>query len=332
MPGFFIFTTMKKSEARIVFMGTPAFAVPSLKALIDNGYRIAGVITAPDRPAGRGKTLTPSAVKTYALELGLPILQPENLKNTQFIEELSALNADLQVVVAFRMLPEVVWKMPKFGTFNLHASLLPQYRGAAPINHALINGEKTTGVTTFLLDQEIDTGKILFQESVDITHSDDAGTLHDKLMELGSNLVVKTTESILSDEVQPISQSTIAETLIELKKAPKIFKSDCRINWSSPGEKIHNFVRGLSPYPAAITSLQKANETDIPIKVFLTEFITDNTTESPGKILTPEGKKILVAVQDGYISIEELQQAGKKRIKAADFLRGAGEISPYHFV
>jgi len=319
---------MNKSEARIVFMGTPPFAVPSLIALVNNGYHVVGVITAPDRPAGRGKTLTHSAIKLCAMELGLPILQPENLKVPAFIDELKALKADLQIVVAFRMLPPQVWEMPPLGTFNLHASLLPQYRGAAPINHALINGETTTGVTTFLLDKDIDTGKILYQESIQIDPDDDAGTLHDKLMELGSNLILKTTDSILHGQIDPIPQSELDASIYELKKAPKIFKHDCLINWQLAGERIHDFVRGLSPYPAATSILHKKNGDEISIKIFKTEFMPGDHELSPGTIKTPDNKRIWVGVHDGYISIEELQQAGKKRLHADEFLRGIGHFSP----
>ncbi|MBU3926473.1 MAG: methionyl-tRNA formyltransferase [Bacteroidetes bacterium] len=319
---------MNKSEARIVFMGTPPFAVPSLMALVNNGYHVVGVITAPDRPAGRGKTITHSAVKSCAMELGLSILQPENLKDPAFIDELKALKADLQIVVAFRMLPPQVWEMPPLGTFNLHASLLPQYRGAAPINHALINGETITGITTFLLDKEIDTGKILFQESIHISPDDDAGTLHDKLMELGSTLIIKTTDSILQGQIDPISQSEVVASIYELKKAPKIFKHDCFINWQLAGQRIHNFVRGLSPYPAAISILHKNNGDEISIKIFKTEFMPVEHDLSPGTIKTPDNKKIWVAVQDGFISIEELQQSGKKRLHVDEFLRGIGHFSP----
>ncbi|MFA5418203.1 MAG: methionyl-tRNA formyltransferase, partial [Bacteroidales bacterium] len=296
---------MDKSEARIIFMGTPEFAVPSLVALIDNGFQVVGVITAPDRPSGRGKQLTQSAVKKCALDRGLHILQPENLKDPRFIEDLKKLKADLQIVVAFRMLPKDVWGMPPLGTFNLHASLLPHYRGAAPINHALINGETTTGVTTFLLDQEIDTGKILLQESVSISPGDDAGSLHDKLMAIGSHLVVKTAEAILMDAISPVSQTELETRVEGPKKAPKIFKSDCEINWQLSGEEIHNFVRGLSPYPAAISTIQKDNGDQISVKIFKTRFIQSKHHLTTGNIDIENKNNIRVAVKNGFIYLEE---------------------------
>jgi methionyl-tRNA formyltransferase len=318
---------MDKTEARIIFMGTPEFAVPSLVALVDNGFQVVGVITAPDRPAGRGKILTQSAVKQCALELGLQVLQPENLKDPQFIEDLKQFRADLQIVVAFRMLPKNVWGMPLLGTFNLHASLLPHYRGAAPINHALINGETTTGVTTFMLDQEIDTGKILFQESVSITPEDDAGSLHDKLMDIGSHLVVKTAEAILIDAISPVSQSEIEIYIEEPKKAPKIFKSDCEITWQQSGEEIHNFVRGLSPYPAAVSIIQKNDGNQISVKIFTTRFVKSQHQLAIGSIDIEDKNNIRVAVKNGFVYLEELQQSGKKRMKADEFLRGTSDIS-----
>ncbi|HQD13162.1 MAG TPA: methionyl-tRNA formyltransferase, partial [Chitinophagales bacterium] len=244
---------MLKRDLRIVFMGTPDFAVPSLDILVQNNYDVVGVITAPDKPAGRGQQLQQSAVKKYAVEKGLHILQPEKLKNPEFIAELKALEANLFIVVAFRMLPEMVWQMPEYGTFNLHASLLPQYRGAAPINWAVINGEKETGVTTFFLQHEIDTGNIILQETIKIEEEDNAGTVHDKLMNVGSQLVLKTVRAIEENKVQESPQSAINSP--QLKHAPKIFKETCLIDWQRPAAEIHNLIRGLSPYPAAFTYL-----------------------------------------------------------------------------
>ncbi|WP_291862070.1 methionyl-tRNA formyltransferase [Marinilabilia sp.] len=303
-------------ELRIVFMGTPEFATESLKALVDAGSNIVGVITAPDKPAGRGRKLTPSPVKKYAEENGLKVLQPEKLKAPEFLDELKSLNADLQVVVAFRMLPEVVWDMPQKGTFNLHASLLPEYRGAAPINWAVINGEKKTGVTTFFLKHEIDTGDIIFQEEVPITRNDDAGSVHDKLMEAGARLVVKTVEAVSLSNVRPVPQPKK-----ELKPAPKIFKEDCRIDWSADSLRIHNLVRGLSPYPTAWTELITPDGETASVKIFQTEK-NDSDGLKAGEIYCDNHKLILVGTGSGDLKIHELQMAGKKRMKTADFLRG----------
>ncbi|HCO66918.1 MAG TPA: methionyl-tRNA formyltransferase, partial [Dysgonomonas sp.] len=240
---------MNKKDLRIVFMGTPDFAVASLKNLVDNNYTIAGVITMPDKPAGRGHKLQYSAVKQYALDNNLPLLQPEKLKDESFLESLKSWKADLQIVVAFRMLPEVVWNMPRFGTFNLHASLLPQYRGAAPINWAIINGEKETGVTTFFLTHEIDTGKIILQKKVPIMEEDNAGIIHDKLMNIGAGLVCKTVDLLLENKIDGIPQDNLISDENELKPAPKIFKETCKIDWNKSSASIHNLIRGLSPHP-----------------------------------------------------------------------------------
>ncbi len=250
---------MNKEDLRIVFMGTPDFAVPSLKAIIDSGYNVVGVITAPDKKAGRGRKINMSAVKIFALKNYLNILQPANLKDEAFLSELKALNPDLQVVVAFRMLPVSVWSLPPLGTFNLHASLLPQYRGAAPINYAIINGEKETGLTTFLLDDKIDTGRILMQERTEISDNDTAGTLHDRLMIMGSKLIVNTIDRLVKNEITPIDQTYLADDS-DIRKAPKISKDDCRINWYNNSITIRNYVRGLSPYPAAMTILKCKNK------------------------------------------------------------------------
>ncbi len=318
---------MTGKDLRIVFMGTPDFAVANLKALVDGGYQVVGVITSPDKLAGRGRKLHESAVKKYATDNNLHVLQPEKLKNTEFIAELKSLKADLQVVVAFRMLPEIVWNMPRLGTFNLHASLLPQYRGAAPLNWAIINGEKETGVTTFLLDQEIDTGKILFKEKVDIGNNDNVGDLHDKLMNIGSGLVVKTVDSLATGNFQAIDQAEMKESR-NRKHAPKIFKDDCRIDWSKSASEVHNLIRGLSPYPAAWTELEKENGETLGLKVFSTE-INKNTSSSPGEIESDGKTYLKVSTSDYWIKINELQLAGKKRMKTEDLLRGFQDIQKF---
>ncbi|HPF50772.1 MAG TPA: methionyl-tRNA formyltransferase [Draconibacterium sp.] len=321
---------MKGKELRIVFMGTPDFAVASLKQLVENEYQVVGVITAPDRPAGRGKQLAVSAVKKYALTNNLKVLQPEKLKNPEFLEELRSLNADLQVVVAFRMLPEVVWNMPRLGTFNLHASLLPRYRGAAPLNWAIINGDTKTGVTTFQLDHEIDTGKILFKKEIDIWENDTVGSIHDSLMEIGAKLVIETVDALADGNVEAIPQETLADET-EIKHAPKIFKEDCKIDWSKDAETIRNLIRGLSPYPTAWSTLvNKTNGQEISVKVFFAMHAEGKTTES-GTIET-DGKNFLkVACGDGWLQITDLQLAGKKRMKADEFLRGFQQIGDYRF-
>ncbi len=303
-------------DLRIVFMGTPDFATESLRALLNAGANIVGVITAPDKPAGRGRKLTPSSVKKFALEKNLKILQPEKLKAPAFLEELKALKADLQVVVAFRMLPEAVWNMPPKGTFNLHASLLPEYRGAAPINWAVINGETKTGVTTFFLEQEIDTGDIIFQEEIEIAENDNAGTVHDKLMKKGAHLVVKTVDAIARNNVNPIPQPDR-----EHKPAPKIFKDDCRIDWTAESHKVHNLIRGLSPYPAAWTELVNPDGQSVSVKIFETEKKGSEELK-PGEIYCDNKTTILAGTANGDLKIHELQMAGKKRMTTEDFLRG----------
>src|SRR6476661_8377415 len=304
-----------RATGSIIFMGTPDFAVASLDALIKAGFTIAGVITAPDKPAGRGMKMNESAVKKYALKNGLNILQPEKLKNEQFLSELRSLNADLQVVVAFRMLPEVVWNMPPKGTINLHASLLPQYRGAAPINWAIINGEKESGVSTFFLKHEIDTGDILFTEKVKINDDTTAGDLHDSLMLVGANLLVKTVNAINEGDYTEQAQDHIDQA--SLKHAPKIFKDDCRINWNQSIDIIHNHIRGLSPYPTAFTNFQ-----DKVLKVFLAEKDFQKPTIPAGEFISDGKHYIKYSAKDGYISIKELQLEGKKRMKVDEFLRG----------
>lgn len=311
-----------KKSLRIVYMGTPDFAVESLKALVEDGYNVVGVITMPDKPAGRGYKIQYSPVKEYALSQQLPLLQPEKLKDETFLETLRQWHADLQIVVAFRMLPEVVWNMPRLGTFNLHASLLPQYRGAAPINWAIINGEKQTGITTFFLSHEIDTGRIIQQESIDITETDNVGTVHDKLMIRGARLVTDTVDKILNGTLQTREQSELLTADTVLKPAPKIFKETCRIQWDRPIETIYNFIRGLSPYPAAWSELEDTNGNRASIKIFETKKIAERPNLPCGTIRTDGKKFIDVAASDGYIRILALQLSGKKRMSAKDFLCG----------
>jgi methionyl-tRNA formyltransferase len=307
---------------RIVFMGTPGFAVESLRALVEGGYKVVGVVTMPDKPAGRGYKLQASPVKEYALSQGLPLLQPEKLKEPDFLEKLKAWNADLQIVVAFRMLPEVVWDKPPLGTFNHHASLLPQYRGAAPINWAIINGEKETGVTTFFLTHEIDTGKIISQEKIPIADTDNAEIIHDKLMHLGASLVVKTVDDIRNENVRPIDQKTIVSEAGTLKSAPKIFKETCQIDWHKTTREIYDFIRGLSPYPAAWTELKTSQGEALNLKIFEAEKI-NNPHQTPAGTIVSDGKKQFdIATADGFIRLKSLQQAGKKRMTAEAFLQG----------
>lgn len=301
---------------RIVFMGTPDFAVASLDALVKSGSNIVGVITAPDKPAGRGQKLSESAVKKYAVENGLPVLQPVKLKDPEFLQALRDLKADLQVVVAFRMLPEIVWNMPPKGTINLHASLLPQYRGAAPINWAIMNGETESGVTTFFLKHEIDTGDILFAEKVSIGESATAGDLHDELMEVGARLLVKTVQAIESGEYQETPQDQVIEGQ-ELKHAPKIFKDDCAIDFNQDVNKVHNHIRGLSPYPTAFTRLQDKN-----LKIFGATVEHSEPGISPGAILSDQKTYLKFACKNGFISVTDLQLEGKKRMSVDEFLRG----------
>ena len=279
---------MKGKELRIVFMGTPEFAISSLKELVENGYNVVGVITAPDKPAGRGNKLSESAVKKYAVENNVKVLQPEKLKNPEFLTELEGLKADLQVVVAFRMLPEVVWNMPPIGTFNLHGSLLPQYRGAAPLNWAVINGETKTGVTTFLLDHEIDTGKIIFKRETPIGENETVGDVHDRLMEIGATLVVETVDAIAEGNIQPIPQTELIEGT-EIKHAPKIFKEDCKIDWNKDSESIRNLIRGLSPYPAAWANLvNEQTGSEIITKLFFAQKTDSVKNASPGTYETDQ--------------------------------------------
>ncbi len=317
---------MSENTLRIVYMGTPEFAVAPLNALIEAGCNIVGVVTNPDKPAGRGQKIQESAVKKYALEKGLTILQPEKFRNDDFIAELKALKADLQVVVAFKMLPEIVWDMPKFGTLNLHASLLPHYRGAAPINWAIINGDKETGVSTFLLQKEIDTGNIIYQEKVNITESDNLETLHDNLMNIGSRLVVKTVKAIATNNYPQIPQEDLIKANESLKIAPKIFKNDCKINWSYSIDKIHNHIRGLSPYPAAWCELLDSNNKKNAIKIYAANKEIESHSQSTGTLLTDKKTYLKVAVNGGFLSLTSIQMAGKKRMQIEDFLRGFQQI------
>ncbi len=300
-------------------MGTPDFAVASLDALVKADCNIVGVITAPDKPAGRGMKLTESAVKKYAVEHGLHILQPEKLKNPQFIEELRALKADLQIVVAFRMLPEIVWNMPPLGTVNLHGSLLPQYRGAAPIHWAVINGEKETGVTTFKLKHDIDTGDILLQKSFPIGEDETTGEVHDRMKEIGATLLVETVKGLAAGNLEKIDQSSVVsrQSSVELKHAPKIFTETCQINWDQSVDTVHNFIRGLSPFPGALTSLEGKI-----LKVYRSKKELSTHNHTPGKVFS-DGKTFLkFACANGYIEILDLQLEGKKRMLTEDFLRG----------
>ncbi len=316
-------------QKRIVFMGTPEFAVASLDALIKAGYKVVGVVTVADKPSGRGLEVHESAVKKYAVEHELPVLQPIKLKDPEFLEQLAAWKADLFVVVAFRMLPEEVWTMPKLGTFNLHAALLPQYRGAAPINWAVINGERMTGATTFMIDKDIDTGGIILRHGLRIGPEDTAGDVHDRLMELGAKLVVETTEGIIQHTVETRVQKSFIQGSEVLKPAPKLTKENTRIDWSAPAETIRNLVRGLNPYPTAWTTLVRDGKaTDV--KVFATA-VADSATAVAGTVRT-DGNKLFVAAGDKWLEVKELQLAGKKRMSADAFLRGFREIESYKFV
>lgn len=304
------------SDLRIVFMGTPEFAVASLDALVKAGCNIVAVVTAPDKPGGRGMQLQHSAVKKYALANQLNILQPEKLKNPEFIQQLKSLQADMQIVVAFRMLPEIVWNMPAMGTINLHGSLLPQYRGAAPINWAIINGEKETGVTTFKLKHEIDTGDILLQESFLIGINDTAGVIHDRMKDIGAALLVKTIEGLAQETLQEKPQKQFAENS-ELRHAPKIFTDTARIDFSKKTIEVHNLIRGLSPFPGAFTK-----HNDKILKIFITEAVTEATQEATGVFKTDNKTYLHITCSDGYIVVKELQLEGKKRMTIAEFIRG----------
>jgi len=318
-------------ELRIVYMGTPEFAVEPLRAILEAGYKVVAVITVPDKPAGRGQKLHISAVKEFASSKNIPILQPVNLKDPDFIAELKSYDANLQVVVAFRMLPEVVWQMPEFGTLNLHASLLPQYRGAAPINHVIINGETETGLTTFFIEKEIDTGNIILSRNIPILPIDDAGTLHDRLMLAGGSLMVETLSLIMSGKVHTTNQANITLKDSELKAAPKIFKNDCKIGWDSTCEKIHNKVRGLSPFPCAFSNLIIESVGVKQVKIYKTTFKIIETDKIPGSIVRESKDALAVVASDGLVYIEELQMEGKKRMKTPEFLRGVNVSVQSHF-
>lgn len=305
---------------RIIFMGTPAFAVHCLDAILQAGYLVVGVVTAPDKPAGRGRKIQFSEVKQYALEHNLPLLQPLNLKDPDFQQQLEALKPDVQVVVAFRMLPQSVWGLAP--TFNLHASLLPQYRGAAPINHAIINGERESGVTTFLLDKEIDTGKILLQEKVSMDTNETAGTLHDKLMVLGAKTILKTLELIRTNKAEPLEQQNLVSADTPLKPAPKIFKEDCRINWQQPTQTILNLIRGLSPMPGAFTEIDLLEQETFYMKIYEATGQLLAHPHPPGTLFTDNKQIIHITTLDGLVEVENMQAAGKKRMNTADFLRG----------
>jgi methionyl-tRNA formyltransferase len=321
---------MQKNDLRIVFMGTPEFAVETLKALVENDYNVVAVVTQPDKPVGRhGSVLQPSAVKQYALEKGLPVLQPEKMKDPAFVEQLRGYNANLQVVVAFRMLPEVVWAMPEYGTFNVHAALLPQYRGAAPINWAVINGETMTGVTTFFLDHDIDTGRIIMQLPFPIPDDADVEYVYDGLMHLGADICLQTLDRIVAADGHPESCEQDCTPLSTLKSAPKIFKETCLIDWTKTAKQVYDFVRGLSPYPGAWTTLKSPDGKETVLKIFKT-----TKTELPAQgetgQLIPEKKHLYIACADRLLQIDELQLAGKKRMDAQAFLNGMKDLEKYY--
>lgn len=320
---------MEKKDLRIIFMGTPEFAVETLKALVENEYNVVAVVTQPDKPVGRhGSVLQPSAVKQYALEQGLPVLQPVKMKDPDFVEQLRSYEANLQVVVAFRMLPEVVWDMPKYGTFNVHAALLPQYRGAAPINWAVINGETETGVTTFFLDKDIDTGRVIMQLPFEIKPDYNVENVYDGLMYLGADICLQTLDKIIAADGHPTSipQEQLITAGQPLHSAPKIFKETCLIDWNQPAFKIHNFVRGLSPYPGAWTTFVSADGKEMVLKIFKTELCDNNVDALPGTMIHVRKKLGVVVANHEVLLIDELQLAGKKRMKVADFLNGIKDI------
>ena len=312
---------MDKKDLRIVFFGTPDFAVESLSRLVDGGYNVVGVVTMPDKPAGRGHHLLQSAVKQYTVAHGLHLMQPVKLKDPGFVAELKALNATLNIVIAFRMLPEVVWAMPPLGTFNLHASLLPKYRGAAPINWAVMNGDTETGVTTFFLKHEIDTGDIIQQRKVPIAHTDNVGAVHDRLMTLGAGMVIETVDAILAGTVHPIPQDQLLGAGQQATPAPKIFKDTCRIKWDAPAEMVYNHIRGLSPYPAAWTTLIDARGQQHQVKVFATGEPQQCGGCTPG-LVRADGKTLTVDCADGRLQVAQLQLAGKRRMDVEAFMRG----------
>lgn len=308
---------MEKKDLKIVFFGTPEFAVASLDALVNGGYNVAAVVTMPDKVAGRGHKMIQSDVKKYALEKNLPVLQPEKLKNPEFVDTLRKIDADLFIVIAFRMLPEIVWAMPRLGTFNLHGSLLPKYRGAAPINRAIMNGETETGITTFFLKHEIDTGDMIEQRKIEIRPCDDAGSIHDRLMEIGAECVIHTVDSIIDGTL-----STIPQPEGDFIPAPKIFKEDCRIDWARPSEQIFNHIRGLSPYPAAWTVMTEKSGKETDLKIFSSSVVTENVDSKTPGIVTVKDGHLYVSTQTGSLEILSLQPAGKKRMDASAFVLG----------
>ena len=315
---------MTKEDLRIVFMGTPEFAVGTLRALVEGGYKVVAAITQPDKPVGRhGSVLQPSEVKKYALEHGIPVLQPEKMKDPEFVEQLRSYHADLQVVVAFRMLPEVVWAMPPLGTFNVHAALLPQYRGAAPINWAVINGETTTGVTTFFLDHDIDTGRVIMRRPFDIPDDADVEYVYDGLMRLGAEVALETIERIIAGngQIESIPQEEMEESG-PLHAAPKIYKETCEINWNQPSKRIYDFIRGLSPYPGAWTTLGQEGASPMMVKIYKASKCDGRPPEGVPGTITVEKNRLYVTTADGVLRIDSLQLAGKKRMDAAAFLNG----------
>ena len=333
---------MEKKDLRIVFMGTPEFAVESLKSLVEGGYNVVAVVTQPDKPVGRHQdTLQPSQVKQYALSQGLPVLQPVKMKDPEFVEQLRSYQADLQVVVAFRMLPEVVWDMPRFGTFNVHAALLPQYRGAAPINWAVINGEMETGVTTFFLDHDIDTGRIIMQKPFAIPDDADVEYVYDGLMHLGAEIAVETIDRLIASDgnIDSMPQDEMITTDTVLHSAPKIFKDTCRIDFNQPAKKVYDFVRGLSPYPGAWTEIQKEGSKAQVLKVFKTSKTgkavagsSENAASSVVGTLRVEGKSLQIACEDEWLQLDTIQISGKKRMEARDFLNGMRDIEQYRSI
>lgn len=314
---------------RIIYLGTPEFAVAPLDHLVKNGYGVVAVVTAPDKPAGRGKKLTPPPVKVYAELNNIPVLQPLKLKDEQFLKTIRDLKPDILVVVAFRMMPRELWSIPSNGTFNLHASLLPQYRGAAPINQVIINGEKETGLTTFFIDDKIDTGEIIFREKMPVGDHETAGELHDRMKLKGSELVLKTVRAIEEGTVTTMPQPELEKDQQDLKTAPKIFREDCKIDWSLPAKKIHNLIRGLSPYPAAFSFLKKPGTEDIQVKIFRSDYAISFHQLAPGSLVTDGITYLKAACSDGYIEIIELQLAGKKRMNIQEFLRGFKDIGEF---
>ena len=322
---------MRKEDLRIVFMGTPEFAVETLKALVENHYNVVAVVTQPDKAVGRHQTeVQPSEVKKYALEHHLPVLQPEKMKDPEFVEALRSYQANLQVVVAFRMLPEVVWDMPKYGTFNVHAALLPQYRGAAPINWAVINGETQTGVTTFFLDKDIDTGRVIMQKSFDIPDTADVEYVYDGLMHLGAEICLETIQLLMDADGYPesIPQEDLMGNMKRLYEAPKLFKNNCEIDWRLPSKRIYDFIRGLSPYPGAWTTLLGPNGKAVDLKIFKTTKTEKNVGMRPGMIVVYKGV-LYITTGDFLLQIDELQMAGKKRMSARDFLNGNKNFDKY---